>query len=81
MWTLTCKHKIWGKNWLYLKPYLKAFPVFNVMETRRVYLLTIDLGIFQFIKKFIERLFGKCEICRPRPNYMQKLLQKQLNAS
>ena len=55
MWTLTCKHKIWGKNWLYLRPYLKAFPVFNVLKTRWVYLLTIDLGIFQFIKKFIER--------------------------
>ena len=32
-------------SWLYLKPYLKAFPVFNVLETYRVYLLTIDLGI------------------------------------
>ena len=52
MWTLTCKHKLWGKNWLYLRPYLKAFPFFNVLETRRVYLSTIDLGIFQFIKKF-----------------------------
>ena len=50
MWTLTCKHKIWGKSWLYLRSYLKAFPVFNVLKTRRVYLLTIDLGIFQFIK-------------------------------
>ena len=49
--TLTCKHKIWGKNWSYLRPYLKAFPVFNVLETRRVYLLTIDLGIVKFIKK------------------------------
>ena len=59
MWTLNCKHKIWGKNWLYLSSYLKAFPVFNVLETRSVYLLTIDLGIFQFIKKFIERFFWK----------------------
>ena len=57
MWTLTGKHKIWGENWLYLRPYLKAFPVFNVLETCRVYLLTIDLGIFKFIKKFIERFF------------------------
>ena len=57
MWTLTGKHKIWGKNWLYLRPYLKAFPVFNVLETCRVYLLTIDLGIFKFIKKIIERFF------------------------
>ena len=51
MRTLTCKHKIWGENWLYLRPYLKAFPVFNVLETCRVYLLTIDLGIVKFIKK------------------------------
>ena len=57
MWTLTGKHKIWGKNWLYLRLYLKAFPVFNVPETCRVYVLTIDLGIFKFIKTFIERFF------------------------
>ena len=49
--TLNCKHKIWGKNWSYLRPYLKAFPVFNVLETWRVYLLTIGLGIAKFIKK------------------------------
>ena len=71
MWTLTCKHKIWGKNWLYLRPYLKAFPVFNVLETRRVYLLTIDLRIFEFIKKIIKRFFEKCEICKRGPNYVQ----------
>ena len=51
MWTLTCKYKICGKDWLYLRPYLKAFPVFNVLETCRVYLLTIDLGIVQCVKK------------------------------
>ena len=73
MWTLTCKHKIWGENWLYLRPYLKAFPVFNVLETCRVYLLTIDLGIVKFIKKIIERFFKKCEICRRGPTYVQKL--------
>ena len=52
MRTLTCKHKIWGKHWLYLRPYLKAFPVFNVLETCncRVYLLTIDLGIVKCIR-------------------------------
>ena len=49
--TLTCKHKIWGGNWSYLRPYLKAFPVFNVLETCRVYLLTIDHEIVRFIKK------------------------------
>ena len=59
MWTLTCKQKIWGENCLYLRPHLKAFPVFNVLETCRVYLLTIDLGIFKFIKKFVERFFWK----------------------
>ena len=29
----------------------KAFPVFNVLETCRVYLLTINLGIVKCIKK------------------------------
>ena len=28
---------------------LKAFPDFNVLETCRVYLLAIDLGIVKFI--------------------------------
>ena len=73
MRTLTCKHKTWGKNWLYLRPYLTAFSVFNVLETCRVYLLEIDLGIVKFIKKLIERFFEKCENCRPGPNYVQKL--------
>ena len=27
-----------GGNWLYLRPYLKAFSVFNVLKTCRVYL-------------------------------------------
>ena len=81
MKTLTCKHKIWGENWLCLSPYLKAFPVFNVLETCREYFLTIDLGIVEFIKKFIERVLEKCEIFRHGPNYLQKLYQKQLNAS
>ena len=70
MWTLTCKHKIWGGNWLYLRPYLKAFSVFNVLEIRRVYLLTIDLEIVKFIKKFSERFFEECEICRLGPHYV-----------
>ena len=43
---------------------MKAFPVFNVLETCRVYLLVVDLGIIKFIKKFIEWFFEKCEICR-----------------
>ena len=71
--TLTCKHKILGENWLYLRPYLKAFSVFNVLETCRVYLLAIDLGIVKFIKKFIERFFEKCEVCKRGLNYVQKL--------
>ena len=56
MRTLTCKHKIWEKNWLYLRysrSYLKAFPVFNVLETCRVNLSTIYLRIVKFIKKKI----------------------------
>ena len=68
-------------NWLYLRPYLKAFPIFNVLETCREYFLTIDLRIVEFIKKFIERFLEKCEIFRHGPNYVQKLYQKQLNAS
>ena len=74
--TLTCKHKIWGENWLYLRPYLKAFLVFNVLETCREYSLMIDLAIVEFRKKFIERFLGKCEIFRHGPNYVQKLYQK-----
>ena len=81
MRTLTCKHKIWRENWLYLRPYLKAFPIFNVLETCREYLLMIDLGIVEFRKKVIERFLEKCEIFRHGPNYVQKLYQKQLNAS
>ena len=73
MRTLTCKHKIGVKNWLYLRPYLKAVTLFNVLETSREYLLTIGLQIVEFIKKFIERFFEKCEICRNGQNYVQKL--------
>ena len=82
MRTLACKHKIWEENWLYLRPYLKAFPVFNVLnKTCREYFLTIDLGIVEFIKKFIERFLVKCEIFRHGLNYLRKLYQKHLNAS
>ena len=82
MRTLTCKHKIWGENWLYLRPYLKAFPIFNVLETCREYfLIRLISEIVEFIKKFIERFLEKCEILRHGPNYVQKLYQKQLNAS
>ena len=70
MRTLACKHKIWGENWLYLRPYLKALPV-----------LTTDLGIVEFIKKFIEQFLEKWEIFRHEPNYVQKLYQQQLNAN
>ena len=73
MRTLTCKHKIWGKNWLNLRPYLRAFSVFNVLDTCKVYLLAIDLGIVKFLKKIIERFFEKYENCRHGPNYVQKL--------
>ena len=59
MRTLTCKHKIWGKNWLYLRSHLKAFPVFNVLETCRAYSLTIDREIVEFIKKILSSGFLK----------------------
>ena len=78
---LTCKQKIWGENWLYLRPYLKVFPVFNVLKTCREYFLMIDLGIVEFIKNFIERCLERCEIFRHGPNYVQNLYRKQLNAS
>ena len=70
-----------GENWLHLRPYLKAFTVFNVLETCLEYFLTIDLGIVEFIKKNIKRLLEKCDIFRHGPNYVQKLYQKQLNTS
>ena len=50
----------------------KSIP-FNVLETCRVYLLTIDLGIVECIKKFIQRFFEQCEICGHGPNYVQKM--------
>ena len=81
MRTLACKHKIWGENWLYLPPYLKAFPAFNVLKTCREYFLTIDLGIVEFIKKNSEWFLEKCEIFRHGTNYLQKLYQKHPNAS
>ena len=65
----------------HLRPYVKAFPVFNVLETCREYFLTIGLGIVEFIKKFIGRFLEKCDIFRHGLNYVQKLYQKQLNAS
>ena len=55
------------------RPYLKAFPDFNLLETCRVYLLAINLGTVKFIKKFIEQFFEKCDICTNGPNYVQKL--------
>ena len=39
--------------------YLKAFPVFNALETCRVYLLAINLGIIKFIKKICRVGFWK----------------------
>ena len=35
--TLSCKRKIWGRNSLYSRRYLKAFPIFDVFETCGVY--------------------------------------------
>ena len=54
-----CKLKIWEENWLCLRTYLKAFPVFNVLETCRVYSLTIDLRIVKFCKKIYQAVFLK----------------------
>ena len=62
MRTLTCKHKIWGKNLVYLRAYLKAFSVFNVIETCRVYLLATDLVIVKFMKKIIEPFLENAKI-------------------
>ena len=75
MRTLTCKHKklIWWENWLYLRPYLKAFPVFNVLETCRVFLLTIDLLLNLLKKDLSSGFYGEFEICRHGPNYVKKL--------
>ena len=73
MRTLTCKHKTWGEKLVIFEALLKAFSVFNVLETCRVYLLAIDLGIVKFIKKVIERFFENCENCTHGPNYVQKL--------
>ena len=50
--------------------YLKAFPFFNALETCRVYLLSIDLEIVKFIKKFIKQFVEFSDIRRHGPNYM-----------
>ena len=62
MRTLPGKHNIWGENWLYLRPYLKAFSVFNVLETCRVYLLAIDLEIVKFIKNLSSSFLKNAKI-------------------
>ena len=43
-----------GEKLVIFEALFKAFPVFNVLETCRAYLLTIDLGIVIFIKKIVE---------------------------
>ena len=40
-----------------------------------------DLRSAKFTEKFFERFLEKCEIFGHGPNYVQKLYQKQLNAS
>ena len=47
MRTLTCKHKIWGQNFI-------ALLLLNVLETWRICKLTINLGIVKFLKIFIK---------------------------
>ena len=51
----------------------KAIPVLSVLETCRLYLLTIDPRDCQVYKKIIERFFEYYEICRHGPNYVQEL--------
>ena len=76
MRTLTCKHKIWGKNWLYLRPYLKAFSVslFSMFLKLAGYIYwQLISELSNFLKKFIERLFEISEICSHGANYVQNL--------
>ena len=40
----------------------------------------VDLEIIKFLEKFIERFPNYYQICRRRPNYIQKWQQKLLNA-
>ena len=57
MRTLTCKHKIWGKNWSYLRPYLKAFLVFNVLETCRYIYRRLISGLSNLKKNLSSGFF------------------------
>ena len=71
MRALTYKHKIWGENLWYLKPYLITFRLFNVLETRKRRTLILNLGILKFfLKKIIAWFLNNREICRRGPNYM-----------
>ena len=83
MRTLACKHKIWGENWLYLRPYLKVLPVFNVLKTCREYFLTIDLGIVEFIKKIIEQflevIWSMPKIQKPLDKFFYKFDNSEIN--
>ena len=47
-----------GEKLVIFEALFKAFSIFNALETCRVYLLTIDLGIVNCIeKKVIQRFF------------------------
>ena len=61
-----------GDLW-HWKPNLIAFLVFSVLETRRQYKLTINLGIVKFLKKIIKQFLNYREICRRGPNCIKKL--------
>ena len=53
-------------------PNFIALYVSNDIETCRPYNLMIQLEIAKFKKKIIERFPNYYQICRRRPNYIQK---------
>ena len=68
---LTCKQKIWGKNWLYLKPYFKAFHLFSMFLKLSGYIYwQLIAGSSNLYNNLLSGFFEKCEICRHAPNYI-----------
>ena len=63
-----------------LRLYLKAFPVFNVLETCGVYLLTIDLGIVQCIKKLSSGFLNNTKFVGMDQITCKNCNKRQLNA-
>ena len=52
---LSCKHKILDKLLVNSSPYFTALQYINNLETKRSSKTTVNLKIFKFSKKFIER--------------------------